>query len=333
MRKIILTAIMSLLLANLGFALETNITKKVLISKVVDHPALDTTESGIIDALADSGYIIKDNIIIRTESAQGNPVLANQIAIKFTYQNPNAVVAIGTISAQSFIKFSRNNEVKMIFSSVTDPVDAGLMISSTTNEKNITGVSNFVAIGPQLELFKKLQPNLKKLGIIYNPGESNSISIVKELEEIAPNYNIEVLTKVATRSSEVAQTAVSLAKNADAIFISNDNMALSAIQNIIKAAVDAQIPVYVSDTDAVKLGAVAALGPNQYNIGIQTGKMVARILNGSDINKEKVELPEKNDLYLNTEAAKKANISIPKDLLEIADKIITPKQTKEDELS
>jgi putative tryptophan/tyrosine transport system substrate-binding protein len=333
MYKIILSLIISCLLAYSSVAEEEIKQKKILISKIVDHPALDATEAGIIDALSKAGYINEHNIIIRSESAQGNPVLASQIASKFTHQNADLVVAIGTITAQSFIKFARNNEVKMVFSSVTDPLESGLMLSTTENEKNITGVSNFVALDPQLQLFKQLQPNLQNLGIIYNPGESNSISIIKKLEEISSNYDINIIKKASTRVAEVAQAATSLTKTADAIFISNDNMALSALQSIIKIATDAGIPVYVSDTDAVELGAVAALGPNQYNIGIQTGNMIAKVLNGYDINKEKVEYPKKNDLYLNLDAAKKVNIIIPEYLINSASKIITLENNKKDELN
>lgn len=333
MYKIIISLIISCLFSYSSVAEEEIKQKKILISKIVNHPALDATEAGIIDALNKAGYVNEQNIVIRSESAQGNPVLASQIASKFTHQNADLVVAIGTITAQSFIKFARNDEVKMIFSSVTNPLDAGLILSTMENERNITGVSNFVALEPQLQLFKQLQPNLQNLGIIYNPGESNSISIIKKLEEIASTNNINIIKKSSTRASEVAQAAAALTKTADAIFISNDNMALSALQSIIKIATDAGIPVYVSDTDAVELGAVAALGPNQYNIGIQTGNMIAKILNGYDINKEKVEFPEKNDLYLNLDAAKKVNIIIPKYLLNSANKIITLESNKKDELN
>ncbi len=333
MYKIIISLIISCLFSYSSVAEEAIKQKKILISKIVNHPALDATEDGIIDALNKAGYVNEQNIVIRSESAQGNPVLASQIASKFTHQNADLVVAIGTITAQSFIKFARNDEVKMIFSSVTNPLDAGLMLSTMENERNITGVSNFVALEPQLQLFKQLQPNLQNLGIIYNPGESNSISIIKKLEEIASTNNINIIKKSSTRASDVAQAAAALTKTADAIFISNDNMALSALQSIIKIATDAGIPVYVSDTDAVELGAVAALGPNQYNIGIQTGNMIAKILNGYDINKEKVEFPEKNDLYLNLDAAKNVNIIIPKYLLNSANKIITLESNKKDDLN
>jgi putative ABC transport system substrate-binding protein len=319
MRKILLAAIGMCLLAINAWATNSVEAKKILISKVVDHPALNATEQGIIDALAAGGYFDGKNLIILSESAQGSPVLANQIAAKFVNQNPNVIVGIGTISAQTFAKFAQEKRIKLIFSTVSDPFSAGLILPGN----NISGVSNFVPIKPQLELFKQLQPNLKTIGVIYNPGEENSVSIVKKIEEEAVNCNIKIIKKVATRTSEVAQTATSLAQKVDAIFISNDNTSLSALQSVIKVAENNKIPVYVSDTDAVALGAVAALGPNQYMVGQQTGKMIVRILNGEDINSQKVEFPNEIDLYINLDAAKKTNITVPKHLVDSATKVIT----------
>jgi putative ABC transport system substrate-binding protein len=288
--------------------------KKVLISQVVEHPALDDTTKGIIDTLTKSGFKSGENLDLRVESAQANPALAAQIASKFANQKPDVVVGVGTISAQSFAKYANDGKVKLIFSSITDPLGASLVQSLEKPGKNTSGVSNFVALEPQIKLFLRLQPQLKRLGVIYNPGEINSVSIVKKLEVLCPQMGLTLVKQVANRTAEVAQAATHLAANADAIFISNDNTSLSALQSVVRAANQAKIPVYVSDTDAVILGALAALGPNQYDVGVQTGKMVVRTLNGENPGTMPVEFPLKTDLYINLDAAKMLNITIPDDL-------------------
>ena len=131
---------------------------------------------------------------------------------------------------------------------------------------------------PQLALFKKLQPQLKRLGILYNAGEANSISIVKKLKALCLQYDLTLVEQTISKTADVSQSVVQLAGQCDAIFISNDNMALSAMKTITKLS---KVPVYVSDVDALKLGAVAALGPDQYEVGRQTGEMVLRVLNGA----------------------------------------------------
>ena len=307
----LLTFITTLLLATNAFG------AKILISKTVDHPALDATTQGIIDALAKEKYTD-----VRVESAQGSAALASQIASKFVAQDPDMVVAVGTMVAQSFVKYAIDGKVRMAFSTVTDPLGAGLVKSIEKPGNNISGVSNFVPLEPQLKLFKQVQPNLKRIGIIYNPGELNSVSIVQKLEILCPKLGLVLVKQTISKTADAGQSATKLAGNVDAIFISNDNTALSALQTIIAAASKVKIPVYVSDTDAVKLGAVLALGPNQYEVGIQTGKMIARILKGADINNIPVEFPDKTDLVINMDAAKKAGLEVPADVIKMASEIV-----------
>lgn len=296
--------------------------KKVLISQVVEHPALNKTTQGIIAGLEAHGFVVDKNLHLRVESAQANSALAMQIANKFISQQPDVVVGVGTICAQSFIKTTQSRDLKMIFSSVTDPIQANLQKSIGQNMSNISGVSNFVAIEPQLQLFKKLQPNLQVLGIIYNPGEINSVSMVNKLESSCAAMNMKLIKQAVAKTADVAQAATRLSGQVDAIFISNDNTALSSLQSIIKAAQQKKIPVYVSDTDAVETGAVAALGPNQYAVGVQTAAMLAKVLQGADINALNVESVAQTDLVVNLNAARLANIQIPADILDTATTVI-----------
>lgn len=300
--------------------------KKVMISQVIDHPALNATVDGIIEGLAEAGYKRGVNLDLRVESAQASVATAAQIANKFVAQKPDVVVGVGTISAQSFTKYAALNRVKLIFSSVTDPIAANLAVSEENAISNISGVSNFTNLEPQLQLFKDLQPNIKRLGIIYNPGEINSISMVRKLEKICAKYNLILIKQTITKTADAGQAVAKLASTVDAIFVTNDNTALSSIQSIIQTAQKHNKPVYVSDTDVVENGAIAALGPNQFEIGRQTGRMIAKVLEGTEVNTIPIEFPEKNDLIINLDAASKVNLTIPRAKLTQAANII--KQSK-----
>jgi putative ABC transport system substrate-binding protein len=281
---------------------------RVCILKIVDHKALDETARGIRDAIGSAD--------IRVESAQGNPSLALQISQKFVRQKTPAVVAIGTVAAQSFAKFA-HAEQKLVYSSVTDPEKAGL-----TKNANIGGVSNFVPLEPQSDLFKRIQPRLKKLGILYNPGEANSVSIVEKLRKLCPTKGLQLVEQTATKSAEIPQAAATLAGKVDAIFISNDNTALGALPAVIRAANGRKIPVYVSDTDAVALGCLAALGPNQYQVGLQTGEMLKRIWTGEFSGPLPHETVSSVELFLNAQAAQFLGIPLDSDLLREAKEVI-----------
>ena len=170
------------------FASDNKIVK-IYISQLADHPALNATTKGIIDGLSSTSYL-KNNLDIIVESAQGNVSLANQIAKKLVSKKPNIVVGVATITAQSFSKYARSGEVSLIFSSVTDPVDAGLINTINKPENNTSGVSNFIPLEPQIEMFLKIKPTIKKLGFIYNSGELNSLSLIKRLKSGCPKYGI-----------------------------------------------------------------------------------------------------------------------------------------------
>lgn len=295
---------------------------KVYINQLALHPALDATTKGIVDGLAKLGYVKGKNLNTKIESAQGTALLANQIAAKFVSEEADVIVGVATVSSQSLSKYARLGQTRLIFSSVTDPVGSGLVKSLEQPGNNTSGVSNFIPLGPQLEMFRMVKPGLKRLGFLYNPGEYNSISLINSLKELCPQYGMELVTMPAAKTSEVFQSVAQLAQMVDAIFISNDNTALSALKTIIKAAEQQNIPVFVSDVDIVEQGAVAALGPNQYELGLQTAELIVRVLKGEDVGGIPVQLPKKTELYLNLKAAKKLGLNISKELIKKAARVM-----------
>lgn len=299
------------LLKKAQFLKRNNNSIKIKVCKVIEHKALNSVVFGLSDYLKSQKEKKYD---ISVETCQGNMALASQIIAKFSDLRTDVIVTIGTIPSQAAYKFAKNGKAKVVFSSVTNPND---IFSESLKNSNMTGVSNFVDLKPQINLFKKVQPNLKKLGIIYNTGEANSIFIVNTLKPICKNIGIDLIEQGISKISELPQATERLTKNSDAIFISNDNMALSGIENIISICNKNNIPVYVSDTDQVQKGCAAALGPNQYDIGVQTGKIIKRIVDGEDINSIDIQYPITTELYLNT----KSVIEIPKDIKAQAKKV------------
>ncbi len=315
---VILKLICSFFLANISNDVYAHLQKPIktiMIHKIIDHPALNETQKGIIDVLAKGGYKDKENAKISVESAQGNHLLAIEIASKMIGKNPDVIVAIGTVSTQSFLKGIKDKKIPLVFSTVTDPKESKIVRNIEKTNPYIGGVSNFIALKPQIELFKKIQPNLKRLGILYNSGETNSVSIVNQLKTICKKLDITLIEQKIAKSTDINESMSKLlGRKVDAIFISNDNTCLGAIKHIVDIANKDKIPVYSSDTDTIILGTLAALGPNQYQIGWQTGEMVLKILNGQDPNEMSVEFPTQIHCVINEEAAKKLGITINEDL-------------------
>lgn len=294
-------------------------SKKLLISQGIDHPALNNTRNGIIDALAEAGYVQGKNFEWRFESAQGNVALAQQIAGKFVGEKPDVVAAIGTMSAQSLAKYAELGKTKLIFSSVTDPLGAKLVGNLAKPGKNISGVSNYMEIAPRIKNMQQFLPKLEKLGTIWNPGDQNADILTQKLADYCSANGIVLEKRPATKATEILDAAASLGL-VDAIFINNDNTALAAFSAVIKGA--AKVPVFASDVDVVEQGALAALGPNQYEIGKQTGRMIARIFAGEPVGSQPVEFPVKAEIYLNLKAAQKSNVIISAEMKALASSIL-----------
>lgn len=282
-------------------------TYNIGVIQVVEHPALDATCKGIRDELNQQGF--KENMKWIWDSAQGNPALATQIAQKFAGQEMNLVVAIGTTVAQAALNAARNTKIPVVFASVTDPKGAKL-------EGNITGVSNFVSPKDQIEMMLKIVPTIKKLGVIYNPGEANSASLLKQMEDITKSKNIELISVTASKTSEVAIAAQGLIGKVDAIFINNDNTALAAINSVGQISRANKIPLFASDGDVKESGALALLGADQYEIGRQTGRIAAKILRGESAPTIPVEFPTRVNVELNPKVARELGIKIPESLKE-----------------
>jgi putative ABC transport system substrate-binding protein len=321
MFKKVLIGVLSIICAAKLMAEDSNL-KTIAITQIVEHPALDATKLGIIDELKNNGFIEGKNIRIEFASAQGNPTLATQIAQKLVGEEPAAIVAIGTTSAQAFVPLTKARPIPVIFSSITDPLGAKLVNDLKKSGNNFTGASNLISADLQLASFKEILPTLKTIGIVYNPGEVNSVKLIEVTTKAAKKMGITVITSPASKSADIQQATEAFASKVDAIFVNNDNTALSAFKTIVKIATAANIPVFVSDTDMVEQGAIAALGPNQYELGKQTGKMLIKVLKGAKPSELPVEFPTKVELVLNGNQEKLLGIKFQDKLIKKAAKVI-----------
>ncbi len=289
--------------------------KAVSILQVVEHPALDRTRQGICDELIEQGFTPGQTLELEYESAQGNPTLALQIAQKLVGKKPNVIVGIGTTASQALLSAARTTQEAIIFSSVTDPLEAKLVDNLEKPGKNVSGISNFIEVGPQLDVLRDIMPSMRRIGYIYNPGEANSLKMLEYLSEAAQARNIQIVTATAYRTIDVATAAQSLVKKVDAFFITTDNTALASFAGIVKIGLKNQIPTFAGDVDLIDQGALLAIGPDQYAIGRLTGKMVVKILNSeSKVADMPIEFPAEIKMAYNKNIGDYLKISLPKSL-------------------
>lgn len=291
-------------------------TKTVAITAIVEHPALDAVRQGVLEQLATDGFKEGQNLKVTFQSAQGNTATAGQIAKQFVADNPDVIVAIATPSAQSVVATTKS--IPVVFSAVTDPVDAKLVPSWEASGTNVTGGSDLLPLDPQIELMKKVLPTVKNVGYVYSPGEINSTIVLKQLEEKLKPMGINIVPTPAQRSTDIPQATRSLQGKVDMIYTSLDNNVVSAYEALYQAAKEIKVPLVASDTGSVARGAVAALGVNYKTLGQETGKIVTRILKGEQAGSIKPVTMEKLDLYLSPKHAQELGITLSPELIKEA---------------
>ncbi|MBN1957291.1 MAG: ABC transporter substrate-binding protein [Desulfuromonadales bacterium] len=288
----------------------------VSFNQIVEHPALDALRQGVKDELKAQGF----EVTYHDHIAQGNIATANLIAKQILGERPDVAVGIATPTAQACAQAIK--EIPVVFAAVTDPVGAGLVQSLNKPGGNVTGTSDMSPIDRQLELILEFLPQLKKLGVIYNSGEANSVTLVRVLKEECTKRGISVEEATVSNSAGVFQAAKSLIGRTEAVYIPTDNTVVSAFEAITQIGYQAKLPVFAADTDSVARGAIAALAVDYYKMGRQTGEMVGRVFKGASPGEMPIETLREFQVHVNPGSAQKMGLTVSSELLDKADKIV-----------
>ncbi len=284
-------------------------TAKVAVSQIVEHPALDATRQGLVDGLKAHGYEEGKNLEFDYKTAQGNPAIAVQIARQYVGERPDVLVGIATPTAQALVSATR--DIPVVFTAVTDPVGAKLVKQLEQPGKNVTGLSDLSPVNQHVELIQEIMPDVKTIGVVYNPGEANAVSLMKLLKESAEKHGLKIVEATALKSADVQSATQAIAEKSDVIYALIDNTVASAIEGMIVAANQAKTPVFGAATSYVERGAIASLGFDYYQIGVQTADYVADILDGKKPGEMDVKVAKGSDLVINKSAADKLGVKIP----------------------
>ncbi|QMV14851.1 ABC transporter substrate-binding protein [Vibrio spartinae] len=294
-------------------------TAKVAVSQIVEHPALDATRQGLLDGLKAKGYIEGKNLDFEYKTAQGNPAIAVQIARQFVGERPDVLVGIATPTAQALVSATRS--IPIVFTAVTDPIGAKLVKTMQHPGKNVTGLSDLSPVKQHVALIKELMPNVKTIGVVYNPGEANAVSLIALLKQSVKENGLKLVEATALKSADVQSATQSIVEKSDIIYALIDNTVASAIEGMIVTTNQAKTPVFGAATSYVARGAIASLGFDYYQIGMQTANYVAEILNGKDPGSIDVTVAKGSDLVVNKTVADKLGFKIPQSVLDRATSI------------
>jgi putative ABC transport system substrate-binding protein len=297
----------------------TNKVTKIGITQIVEHPALDSARQGFIDALKSKGFEEGKNIELDYQNAQGDMATAQTIAQGFANQKKDLILAVATPTAQA--AFNATKDIPILITAVTDPVKAGLVKALDKPDTNVSGTSDNLPIEKQFELVKQLVPNAKRVGVIYNTSESNSEIQVEAVKKAAPSFGFEIVTAGITNVNEIPQVLNSILDKIDVLYVPTDNLVVSSMPLLTNQCYGKNIPIIGSEKGQVTNGAVATTGIDYYKLGFQTGLMAAEVINGKSVKDMPVTGLSELQLSINTDAVKKLNINVPKELLDKAEKI------------
>lgn len=283
---------------------------KIGIVQPMDHPSLNQIRETIISELKAQGMDGKIEII--TKNANGDMSLLPSIMQEFVNDEVDMIVPIATPAAQA--ARGATNTIPIVFSAVSNPVEAGLVTSFEETTGNITGVSNSIPIEDIFKLAATITPDVKTFGFVYNSSEINSTSGIQKAKAYCDKNGIKYKEATITGTADLQQVASSLVGEVDAFFTPNDNTVASAMATYVKVATDAKLPIYAGADSMVKDGALATVGIDYTKLGKQTASMIVRIVNGQTIKENHVEQVAEYANMININTANQLGINISDEL-------------------
>ena len=278
------------------------------ISQFAEHGSLDNCREGFLEGLKEEGIEEGKNLNVEYKNSAADMGTASQIASSFVSDKVDLICGIATPSAQTAYNAAMDTDISVIYTAVTDPKAAELADDKGNPVGEVTGTSDKLPI-------RELLPDAKKIGILYTTSEANSVSAIAEYKEKVGDYGFELVEKGITNTSEIALATDDLLSQVDCISNLTDNTVVSSLATILDKANAANIPVFGSEIEQVKLGCLAAEGLDYVALGKQTGKMAAKVLKGE---KKASEMPFETiteaGLYLNTKVAENLGITVEDDL-------------------
>lgn len=286
------------------------------IEQFAEHGSLDNCREGFLQGLEEEGIKEGDNLKVETKNAAADMGTAGQISDSFVSDKVDLICAIATPSAQAAYNAAMEKGIPVVYTAVTNPVEAELATDDKMPVGAVTGTSDQLPVEAQLKMIREILPDAKTIGILYTTSEANSVSTIQEYKDHAEEYGFEIVDTGINTIADVEMAAKDLASKVDCISNLTDNTVVSALQTVLAAANDAKIPVFGSEVEQVKNGCVAAVGIDYVALGKQTGEMAAKVLKGEATAAETpFEICEGGNVYVNTEAAGNIDFTISDDVL------------------
>jgi putative ABC transport system substrate-binding protein len=278
---------------------------------------------GLREGLAHLGYQEGRNVTLIVEDAKGESSDLAQRAARLAAAKPHVLVTVAT--AQTAAAKQATTTIPIVFAWVGDPVKSGFIASYSSSENNLTGVSNQAAAlsGKRLEILLEAVPGIRRILTIVAAKEDIAQKCFQSLSESASQRGIQIIRRDVSSREEIQRALRELPKGAmDAIVHVPSTLVGIHIDLLIQRAKEDRIPVGVHEDTLVKQGALLSYGPEFRTIGVQTAKVVVKVLKGTKPSELPIQTPEKLVLAMNLTTAKAIGLKLPRLLMERADRLL-----------
>ena len=277
--------------------------------------------AAFVGRLRELGWIEGRTIAIEYRWAEGRSERFAKIAADFVRLKVDVIVTAGP--AIPTLK-QATTDIPIVFAIAPDPLGSGLVASLARPGGNVTGLSIQAAdtSSKRLELLREVVPDLRRLAIIVNVGNPETVTEMGEVQAAARTFGFEVAPLAIQRSEDIAPGFDALKAKADALYVVGDPLVLANATSIITLALSERLPAIFPVQNFVQAGGLMSYGPNIADLFRRAGELVDKILHGTKPGDIPVEQPTKFDLVINLTTAKVLGLEVPHNLLVLADRVI-----------
>jgi putative tryptophan/tyrosine transport system substrate-binding protein len=274
--------------------------------------------------LQELGYSAGRNLMVEYRSAEGRPERLAQLATDLLRANPDVLVAgFGTVAAKAAAAATKT--IPIVFTSVGDPVGAGLVASLAQPGGNITGMSAQATdiSAKRLQMLEDLVPGKQTIAVLSNPDTPFSSLALREIRSAAEQGRQPLAVFEARTTDEVpAGIEAAIKIGAASLLVLEDPVLLSARRKIAELVAGARLPTIYGIRDFVEAGGLMSYGVDLRQLSRRTAEYADKILKGTKPADLPVEQPTKFEFVINLKAAKALGLIIPSTLLATADEVI-----------
>jgi putative tryptophan/tyrosine transport system substrate-binding protein len=277
--------------------------------------------AAFVGRLRELGWIEGRTIAIEYRWSEGRPERNAEIAAEFVRLNVDVIVTLG--SAVPALK-RVTSSIPIVFALSTDPVGGGLVASLARPGGNVTGLSNQAAdvASKRFEFLREVVPHLRRLAIMLNVGFPQAELEKAGVQTAARKLDLEVTPLEIHGADDIAPAFEQLNAKADALYVVDDALVTANRTRILTLALGARLPGIFNNRSFVEAGGFMSYGPNFPDLFRRAAELVDKILRGAKPAEIPVEQPTKFDLVFNLTTAKALGLTIPHNLLVLADEVI-----------